>query len=309
MNRKKSLLIILSLFIICLFISSTNAVDDNNTQTLNHIDENEIPTVEESSAGLADLKELSNETADSDVKLKDANTTQSVNQASETPLKDVKLTLKEIYTVKGDYAVIKTKVSSSNGGKVKFTVNGKNYYKGVDKNGYSTLKVKMNKKGTFTYSATYTGDETHKASIIKKSKVHVLGTSKKARTVSLKGYKIIIPLKKYKNLINAKNTEKTYVYLFKLKKTIKQKVDVFNEKTFKKTTKTVKSRIYIYVCFDGNHEYTGSLPPGEYVAEITTSNQHRTGPVQCQKWLFGYKQSKNFEKLNSAKVRQKLARL
>ena len=306
MNRKNSVLIILSLFIICFFISSVSAVEDNTTLSLN--DDNEILAVEESSSDeWGGLKESDN--ADSDVKLKDANTTQSVNQVSETPLKDVKLTLKEIYTVKGDYAVIKTKVSSSNGGKVKFTVNGKNYYKSVDKNGYSTLKVKMNKKGTFTYSATYTGDETHKASITKKSKVHVLDTSKKARTISLKGYKLVIPLNKYKKLINAKNNKKTYVYLFKLKKTIKQKVDVYNEQTFEKTTKTMNSRIYIYVCFDGNHEYSGSLPPEEYVAEITTSNQHRSGPVQCQKWLFGYKQSKNFEKLNSAKLRQSLARL
>lgn len=225
---------------------------------------------------------------------------------------DVKLIIKETYVVKGDYAIIKAKVTDMEGyficedGKVKFTVNSKDYYRSIDDEGIATLKIKMNKQGTFTYSAIYTGDENHNPSVTKKSKVYVLSTSKSARTISIKGYKVVIPLDKYKKLINAKYTGKTLVYKFNTGKTIKQKVDIYDRKTGKKTTKTVKSKIYIYICFDGNNEYMGSLPPNQYVAELTTSNQYRSGNIVCHKWLFGYKQSKEFIKLNSAKVRQSL---
>lgn len=122
----------------------------------------------------------------------------------------------------------------------------------------------------------------------------------------MKGYKVVIPLVKYTKLINAKNTGKTFVYKFNTGKTIKQKVDIYNIKTGKKTTKTVKSRIYIYVCYDGSGKFTGSLPGNQYVAQITTSIQYRSGNIVCHKWLSGYKQSKDFLKLNSAKIRQKL---
>lgn len=228
---------------------------------------------------------------------------------------DVKLILKETYVVKGDNAIIKAKVTDMDGysicdnGKVKFTVNGKDYYRNIDENGVATLKVKMNKQGSFTYSASYRGGENHNPSITKKNKIHVLSTSKSARTISIKGYKVIIPLDKYKKLINAKYTGKTLVYKFNTGKTIKQKVDTYNKKTGKKTTKTVKSKIYIYIAFDGNGEYTGSLPENQYVAELTTSNQYRSGNIVCHKWLFGYKQSKEFSKLNSAKVKQSLSGL
>ena len=225
---------------------------------------------------------------------------------------DVELILKETTVVKGDYAILKAKITDFEGstlfedGKVKFTVNGKTYYRNINDNGYATLKVKMNKQGTITYSAAYMGDENHNPSTTKKSKIHVLSTSKSARTIKIKGYKVVIPLDKYKKLINAKSNGKTYVYKHNTKKTIKQKVDIYNKKTWKKTTKTVKSKIYIYVAFDGTGKYGGSLPKNQYVAEITTSNQHRYGNIICKKWLFGYKQSKEFTKLNSAKVRQKL---
>ena len=225
---------------------------------------------------------------------------------------DVELILKETTVVKGDYAILKAKITNFEGstiyedGQVKFTVNGKNYYRNINDNGYATLKVQMNKQGTITYSAAYMGDENHNPSTTKKSKIHVLSTSKSARTIKIKGYSVVIPLDKYKKLVNAKNNGKTYVFKLNTKKTIKQKVDIYNKKTFKKTTKTVKSRIYIYVAFDGSGKYAGSLPKNQYVAEITTSNQHRYGNIICKKWLFGYKQSKDFTKLNSAKVRQKL---
>ena len=225
---------------------------------------------------------------------------------------DVELILKETTVVKGDYAILKAKITNFEGstiyedGQVKFTVNGKNYYRNINDNGYATLKVQMNKQGTITYSAAYMGDENHNPSTTKKSKIHVLSTSKSARTIKIKGYSVVIPLDKYKKLVNAKNNGKTYVFKLNTKRTIKQKVDIYNKKTFKKTTKTVKSRIYIYVAFDGSGKYAGSLPTKQYVAELTTSNQHRYGNIICQKWLFGYKQSKDFTKLNSAKVRQKL---
>ncbi len=228
---------------------------------------------------------------------------------------DVELVLKEIYAVKGDNAIIKAKVRDMEGspiiadGKVKFTVNGKDYYRSVDENGIATLNVKMNQKGTITYSATYLGGKNHNPTNTKKSKVRVLGTDKSSRTIKVKGYKVVIPLDKYKKLIKAKYTGKTYVFKLNTGKTIKQKVDIYNKKTWKKTTKTVKSKIYIYICYDGNDEYLGSLPPNQYVAELTTSSQTRASDIVCHKWLFGYKQSKEFVKLNSAKVRQKLINL
>lgn len=224
---------------------------------------------------------------------------------------DVELTLTKTYVVKGDNAIIKAKVTDMDNsplceeGKVKFTVNGKTYYRSINENGIATLKVKMNKQGTFTYSVAYTGSEDHNPSITKKSKIYVLSTSKSSRTIKIKGYKVVIPLDKFKKLINAKYTGKTYVYKLNTGKTIKQKVDIINKKTFKSTTKTVKSKVYIYICFDGSYKYN-SLPSKQYVAELTTSNQHRAGNIICHKWLFGYKQSKEFVKLNSAKVRQSL---
>lgn len=228
---------------------------------------------------------------------------------------DVDLVLKETYVVKGDYATIKAKVTDMEDspiileGKLKFTVNGKNYYRSVDENGIATLKVKMNKQGNIAYSAVYTGGENHNPSNIKKSKIHVLSTGKSARTISIKGYKVVIPLDKYKKLINAKYNGKTYVYTLNTGKTIKQKVTVINKKTGKSTTKTVKSKVFFYIGFDGSGKYAGSLPANQYVAELTTSNQHRGGNIICEKWLFGYKQSKIFTKLNSAKVRQYLTGL
>ncbi|MBQ7928678.1 MAG: Ig-like domain repeat protein [Methanobrevibacter sp.] len=225
---------------------------------------------------------------------------------------EVNLILKESYVARGDYAILKAKVTDMDdvaifdGGKVKFTVNGKNYYRSINDDGVATLKVKMSKVGTFTYSARYEGDKNHNPSVTKKSKIHVLSTTKKSRTVSIKGYKVVIPLSKYKNLISAKTTGKTYVYKLSTGKTIKQKVDIYNKKTWKKTTKTVKSKVIFFIAFDGAYEYTGSLPGEQYVAELTTSNQHRSGNIICHKWLFGYKQSKQFTKLNSAKVRQSL---
>ena len=158
----------------------------------------------------------------------------------------------------------------------------------------------MNKQGTFTYSAAYCGDKNHNPSVTKKSKIHVLSNSKKSRTISIKGYKVVIPLDKYKKLISAKSNGKTYVYKLNTGKTIKQKF--YNAGK----TKTVKSKVIMWIAFDGAGKYEGGLPPKQYVAELTTSNQHSSGPTVISKWLFGYKQAKDFTKLNSAKVRGKL---
>lgn len=89
----------------------------------------------------------------------------------------------------------------------------------------------MNKKGSFNYSATYMGGANHNPSDAKKkNKIKVLDTSKSTRTIFIKGYKVVIHLNKYKKLINAKNIGKTYAFKFDTKKTIKQKVDVYNKK-------------------------------------------------------------------------------
>lgn len=225
---------------------------------------------------------------------------------------DSDLILKEAYVVMGDYVLIKAKVTDIWGysicdeGKVKFTVNGKDYYRSIDENGVATLKVKMNKYGSFTYYASFLGGKNHNPSSTKKSKIYVFSTSKSSRTIYIKGYKVVVPLDKYKKLIYAKYTKKTFVYRFNTGKTIKQKISIYNINTGKKVTKIVKSKIYIIVAFDGSKQYTGSLPGNQYVVELTTSSQYRYGNIVCYKWLFGYKQSKEFSKLNYSKVRQKL---
>lgn len=214
---------------------------------------------------------------------------------------DVKLIIKENYLVKGDYAIIKAKVTDMEGisiwedGKVKFTINGKNYYRNIDKNGYATLKIKMNKEGTFTYSAIYTGDKNHNPSTTKKSKVHVLSTSKSARTFKIKGYSIVLSLDKYKKLVNAKNTNKAVCFEIKTNKYVKQKVG-----NYKNKLKRVKAKVSIIISYGGK---TGDqyAPANKYYMCLTTPYQN-PGYEYCTPWLYGAKKSTELNKLNNAKT-------
>lgn len=56
------------------------------------------------------------------------------------------------------------------GKKITFKVNGKTYSAKTNKKGVATVKVKLTKKGTYTFKASYAGDDTYKA-VTKKAKL------------------------------------------------------------------------------------------------------------------------------------------
>lgn len=107
-------------------------------------------------------------------------------------------------------------------GYVTFKVNGKSY-KVQTENGVAIKKIKIKKAGTYTYTATFTNNN-YNSSMTGKGKLYVYSTSKKARTFSIKGYKIVVPLSKYKKLVNAKNTNKLVCFEIKTSKYFKQRV-------------------------------------------------------------------------------------
>ena len=103
-----------------------------------------------------------------------------------------------------------------------FKVNGKSY-KVKTKNGVETKTINIKKPGTYTYYAKFT-NRNYYSSPIGKGKLYVYSISKKARTFKIKGYHVVVPIKKYKKLINAKNINKAVTFEIKSKKYIKQKV-------------------------------------------------------------------------------------
>ena len=98
-----------------------------------------------------------------------------------------------------------------------------NHIKSKLKNGVATKKIKIKKTGTYKYTAELT-DNNYKNSKTGKAKLFVYSASKKARTFKVKGYKIIVPLSKYKKLVEAKNTGKSVSYYIKSNKHIKQQI-------------------------------------------------------------------------------------
>jgi len=100
-------------------------------------------------------------------------------------------TAKNTLTMK---AIVTNYFEEREDGIVTFKVNGKSYMVKT-KNGVATKKIKINKAGTFTYTATFKS-ENYLSSGSGKAKLYVYSTSKKARTIKIKKYKIIIPIKK-----------------------------------------------------------------------------------------------------------------
>ena len=107
-------------------------------------------------------------------------------------------------------------------GQFTFKVNGKSY-KVKTKNGVATKTIRIKKAGTFTYTAKFTSDR-YSSSPTGKGKLYVYSTSKKARTFKIKGYKIVVPIKKFNKLVNAKNTNKIVYFKIKTNKHVKQEV-------------------------------------------------------------------------------------
>ena len=58
------------------------------------------------------------------------------------------------------------------GKSVKFTVNGKTYSSKTDENGVATVKVSLNKKGTYNFTVKYGGDSTY-AAVTQKAKLTI----------------------------------------------------------------------------------------------------------------------------------------
>ena len=82
--------------------------------------------------------------------------------------------------ISGSGAIVKTKTlnatfKSANGkplvGRlIKFTVNGKTYSAKTNSKGIATVKVSLNKKGTYSFTVKYAGDNTL-AAVSKKAKL------------------------------------------------------------------------------------------------------------------------------------------
>lgn len=141
----------------------------------------------------------------------------------------VKLSAKEWYTTTGQYATLKVTVKDHNNnlvddGVVRFKVNGKSYEVDVF-DGVASKKIKLSKAKTYTYSATFYGDNYKNKTV--KSKIHVLATTKAARTFNMKGYKVTLTQSQFKKLVDAKNTNKRVSFEVKSNKYVTQKVSFY----------------------------------------------------------------------------------
>lgn len=213
---------------------------------------------------------------------------------------NVKLYPKVYYSTQNHYATLKTTVYDQNGdavdeGTVKFTIDGKSYNVKV-KDGVAVKKVKLSKAKTYTYKVTFTGNNYNSKSA--KSKVHVYSTSKSARTFKIGKYKYTLALSKYKKLVNAKNTGKTVSFELKTGKYIKQRYrDYYDFKKY--TIKNVNARVLFYICYGGKNGAQGSLE-NMYTMRFTTRYQYPDS--FCTPSIVGFKQSREINKLNKAKI-------
>ena len=107
-------------------------------------------------------------------------------------------------------------------------------------------------------------------------------TSKKARTFKLGKYKIVVPLAKYKKLINAKNTNKLIGYRLYTGKKITQKVKMGSKWKTKK-----KVKVYINIDYGGK---TGGQcgVPNKY-SMFTFTYYQTPGYDGCKPWLTAHK--------------------
>ena len=208
---------------------------------------------------------------------------------------------KAYYGTTSDTLTMKATVKDSYGyredGTVTFKVNGKSYTVKT-KNGVATKTVKIKKAGTYTYSAIFkSGNYLDKG--VGKAKLYVYSTSKKARTFNVKGYKIVVPLSKYKKLVTAKNTNKPVFYEIKTNKFIKQTYRYYyNGNNY--VYKTVKARGIICISFGGKQGLQ-TAPPNKYSLFLFTRYQFPDS--FCTPRISGQKISSEINKLSKAKTR------
>ena len=204
---------------------------------------------------------------------------------------------KSYYSTDKSTVTMKATVKDSYGyrenGKVTFKVNGKSYTVKT-KNGVATKTIKIKKAGTYTYTATFKSGNYWDVGV-GKGKLYVYSTSKNARTFYIKGYKVVVPVNKYKGLVNAKNTGKWYYLHLKTSKYVKQRVG-----HYKNNLKTVKASVLIIVSYGGkNGGQYGT--PNKYALFLTTPYQN-PGYDYCTPWIYGAKKSTVINKLNNAKT-------
>jgi len=190
-------------------------------------------------------------------------------------------------------ATVKDSYDARENGKVTFKVNGKSYTVKT-KNGVATKTIKIKKAGTYTYTAIFkSGNYVDQG--VGKGKLYVYSTSKKARTFKIKKYKVVMPVDKYKKLINAKNTNKLITFELKTNKYIKQKVGHYKNKL-----KWVNARVLFIFSYGGKNggQYAYA---NKYYMTLTTPYEN-PGWDFCTPWTYGAKKSTLINKLNSAKT-------
>lgn len=210
----------------------------------------------------------------------------------------VKISTKTYYSNTKQYSILKAVVKDDDDepideGKVKFNVNGKSYYANV-KNGVATKKIKLTKAKTYTYSATYIGNDHYKDSKKSSSKIYVYSSSKNARTFSVKGYKFTLTQNQYNKLINAKNTGKTVGYNIKTNKKVKQTI-TYNYKKYK----TIKAPAYAFISYGGKNPTKQQQYPNKYTISVETKY---TAFVEKGKLML-YKKANTINELKKAKVK------
>ena len=146
--------------------------------------------------------------------------------------------------------------------KVTFTVNGKTYSATTNSKGVASVKITLNKKGTYTYTAKYAGDNIYEA--VKKNaklKILPLATSLTTKKVTYKKAaktkKISVTLKSGTKALKSK------------KVTIKVNKKTYTAKTNSKGVATVK----VSLNKKGTYTYTAKFAGDNTYKAISKSNK------------------------------------
>lgn len=147
----------------------------------------------------------------------------------------VKINAKVSYTHTKQYATLRVNVKDADyepvdEGIVKIKINGKTYNVRVS-DGVAIKKIKLTKAKTYSYSATYVGNNHYRSSKTSHSKVYVYGCTKKDRTYNINGYQVTLNLKQYTKLINAKNSNKVVYFKLSTNRYVKQTYNVYKTST------------------------------------------------------------------------------
>lgn len=145
--------------------------------------------------------------------------------------------------------------------KVTFKVNGKTYAATTNSKGVATVKITLNKKGTYTYTAKFAGDSIYSA-VTKKAKLTIvpLKTSLTTKKYTFKRY---AKTKKLKTTLKSGKT-----VLKKQKVTFKVNGKTYTAKTNSKGVATVKIKLTKKGTFKYTVKYSGTA---KYKAKTKTN--------------------------------------